>query len=212
MVCPYCHNKLPNGSHFCQKCGQIIKNSSDNTEKTSKYWKDVDTLNNSNENERLSAIRRAKSEAQARIVSITRKIIIVTVVVAVLALALFALNSNSQKKLKFVKADAVGNTYSDTSGSSLMSHGDKRERITVTFNNENTLTYTCGKYTLHVSSNASGGYSTTWSQNEIYETHEYEYTFSTTLLGNISLEFNEKSYEVELDDDGTIYSINFYGD
>ena len=50
------------------------------------------------------------------------------------------------------------------------------------------------------------------SQNEIYESCDYEYSFSTSLFGKITLEFNGKSYEVDLDDDGTISSIDFYGD
>lgn len=210
MICPYCKTKLPDGSQFCPKCGQTIGDSFSNIEKTNKYWKDVDSLNDANENERLTAIRKAKSEAQAKTVSIMCKVIIFVAVVAALALAVFALNVNRQKKLEFIKVDAVGNTYSDISGGFVMSNGDKTDRITVTIKDENTLSYTRGNYTLHVSSKEEGGDSISWNQNEIYETNDYEYIFSTSLFGKITLEFNGKSYDVEIDDDGTIYSINFY--
>lgn len=213
MICPYCKTTLPDGSQFCSKCGQTIINSSDHTDNTNKYWKDVDTLNDANENERLTAIHKAKSEAHAKTAAITRKVIIFAVIVAALVFAAFALNASSQDKLEFIKADAVGNTYSDTSGGSVMFHGDKKDRIIVKIKDENILSYTRGNYTLQVSSKAGGGYSTSWKQNEIYESNDYEYKFSTSLFGKITLEFNGKSYEVEIDDDdGTIYSINFYKD
>lgn len=217
MQCPFCKRNIGASEIFCPYCGQSLKTSSDNTDYTNKYWKEVNALNYANENERLRAIRRSKAEARARTASITRKITVVTVLVAIvvvaISLAIFILKTNSQKKLEFVKADAIGNSYSDTSGSSVMWDGDKRDRVTVTFLNESTLTYTCGNYTLHISSKEGGGYSTSWSQNEIYETNDYEYTFSTSLLGKVTLEFNGKSYEIKLDDDdGTIYSIKFYAD
>lgn len=215
MRCPFCKRNIGTSEIFCPYCGQTIKDSSDNTDYTNKYWREVNALNNANENERLRAIRRAKAEAQARTASITRKITIATALIAIVVVAvslvIFQLNTHSQKKLEIVRADAIGNTYSDTSGSSVMWHGDERVRVTVTFINENTLTYTRGSYTLHISSKEGGGYLTEWSQNEIYETNDYEYTFSTSLFGKITLEFNEKRYDVKIDDDdGTIYSIEFY--
>lgn len=212
MICPYCKANLPDGSQFCSKCGQTIA-TKDNTDNTNRYWKDVDTLNDANEQDRLSAIRKAKSEAQAKTAAFTRKIIAFAAVAVVLILAAISLNASSQKKLESIKADAIGNTYSDTSGGSVMFNGDKKDRITVKIIDEDTLSYTRGNYTLRISSKEGGGYSTSWKQNEIYETAEYEYTFSTSLFGKITLEFNGRSYEVEIDDDdGSIYSIMFYED
>lgn len=211
MICPYCKANLPDGTQFCSKCGQTIA-TKDGTDNTNKYWKDVDTLNDTNEHERLDAIRKAKSEAQAKTAARTRKIIAFAAVVAVLVLAAISLNASSQEKLEFIRSDAIGNTYSDTSGGSVMFNGEKRDRITVKFIDEDTLSYTRGNYTLCISSEG-GGYSTSWSQNEIYESQEYEYTFSTSLFGKITLELNGRSYEVKIDDDdGTIYSIKFYED
>lgn len=212
MICPYCKANLPDGSQFCSKCGQAII-ITDNTDNTNKYWKDVDTLNDANEQERLSAIHKAKSEAQAKTVAFTCKIIAFAAVVVVFVVATIFMNASSQKKLAFIKSDAIGNTYSDTSGGSVMFSGDKKDRITVKIIDEDTLSYTRGNYTLSVSSKDGGGYSTSWNQNEIYETAEYEYTFLTSLFGKITLEFNGRIYEVEIDDDdGTIYSIDFYED
>lgn len=212
MICPYCKANLPDGSQFCSKCGQTIT-ATDNTANTTKYWQDVDSLNDTNEQERLSAIRRAKLEAQAKAAALTRKIIAFAAVAVVLVLVAISLNASSQKKLAFIKSDAIGNTYSDTSGGSVMFNGDEKDRITVKIIDEDTLSYTRGNYILHISSKEGGGYSTSWKQNEIYETAEYEYTFSSSLFGKITLEFNGKSYEVEIDDDdGSIYSIMFYGD
>lgn len=92
-----------------------------------------------------------------------------------------------------------------------MFNGEERDRIIVKIKNGNTLTYTRGNYTLRISE-GSNGYSTKWVENEIYESRDYEYSFSTSLFGKITLEFNGKSYEVSIDDeDGTISSINFYG-
>lgn len=212
MICPYCKTNLPDGSLFCSKCGQTIA-TADNTDNTNKYWKDVDTLNDANEQERLSAIQKAKSEVQAKAAAFTGKIIAFAAVAVVLVLAVISLNASSQEKLEFIKSDAIGNTYSDTSGGSVMFNGDKKDRITVKIIDEDTLSYTRGNYTLVIYSKEGGGYSMSWSQNEIYETSEYEYTFSTSLFGKVTLEFNGRSYEVEIDDDdGTIFSINFYDD
>lgn len=212
MICQYCKAIVPDGEKFCSKCGQPITNTLNATDSTSNYWKAVDVLNDVNENERLEAIRKARAEVQAKTTSITRKVVIALSMVAVLAVVTFFMNKSSQEKLARVKADAIGNTYSDTSGGSVMFSGDKKDRIIVTIKNEHTLSYTRGNYTLHVSSKDGGGYSTSWEQNEIYETNDYEYTFSTSLFGNITLSFNGKTYVVKIDDDGTIYSINFYND
>lgn len=212
MICPYCKTNLPDGSQFCSKCGQTIatKNGTDNA---NKYWKDVDTLNDTNEHDRLDAIRKAKSELQAKMAARTRKIIAFAAIVAILVLARNSLNASSQEKLEFIRSDAIGNTYSDTSGGSVIFDGDKKDRITVIFIDEDTLSYIRGNYTLRISSKEGGGYSTSWSQNKIYESQEYEYAFSTSLFGKIALEFNGRSYEVKIDDDdGTIYSIKFYED
>jgi len=81
------------------------------------------------------------------------------------------------------------------------------DRIIVTIKDEHLLTYTRGNYTLRITSKESY-----YTQNKIYETYDYEYTFSTSLFGYITLEFNGKSYEVDIDDDGTIKRIKFYGD
>lgn len=212
MICPYCKTNLPDGSQFCSKCGQTIINSSDHTDNTNNYWRDVDTLNDANENERLTAIRKAKSEAQAKTASVTRRVIIAALLLVAITLSTIALNASSQKKLEIAKKDAIGNTYSDTNGSSIMTTGTKRDRITVIIKDENTLSYTRGNYTLRTSSKDGGGYSISWDENEIYEAGEFEYTFSTSLFGKITLEFNGRSYEVIIDDDDTIYSIKFYKD
>ena len=213
MLCPYCKTQVPDGSQFCPKCGQNAAISSDSTENTNKYWKDVDELNDSNEHERLTMIRKVKSEAQSQTWSTVRRIAIFTILIAMLVVGIFSLNANNEKKLEFIKSDAIGNTYSDSNGGFAMFSGEKADRITVEIIDEDMLSYTRGNYTLRVSSKDGDGYSVSWNQNEIYETAEYEYTFSTSLLGKITLEFNGRSYEVEIDDDdGTIYSIEFYED
>ena len=48
------------------------------------------------------------------------------------------------------------------------------------------------------------------AEHEVYERCDYEYTFSASLFGKITLEFNGKSYKVNLNDDGTINSIEFH--
>lgn len=213
MLCPYCKTQVPDGSQFCPKCGQNAAISSDSTENTNKYWKDVDELNDSNEHERLTMIRKVKSEAQSQTWSTVRRIAIFTILIAMLVVGIFSLNANNEKKLEFIKSDAIGNTYSDSNGGFAMFSGEKADRITVEIIDEDMLSYTRGNYTLRVSSKDGDGYSVSWNQNEIYETAEYEYTFSTSLFGKITLEFNGRSYEVEIDDDdGTIYSIEFYED
>jgi len=158
-------------------------------------------------------IRKVKSEAQSQTWSTVRRIAIFTILIAMLVVGIFSLNANNEKKLEFIKSDAIGNTYSDSNGGFAMFSGEKADRITVEIIDEDMLSYTRGNYTLRVSSKDGDGYSVSWNQNEIYETAEYEYTFSTSLFGKITLEFNGKSYEVEIDDDdGTIYSIEFYED
>lgn len=212
MICTYCKANLPDGSQFCPKCGQAVA-ASNNTDTTNKYWKEVDTLNDANEHERLSAIRKAKSEAQAKTAVFFLKTIVFSTIAAVLILTAIFLNASSQEKLAFIKSDAIGNTYSDTSGNTFMFSGDRIDRITIKIVDEDTLSYTHGNYTLHVSSKEDGSYSTSWSENEIYESAEYEYTFSTSLFGKVTLEFNGRSYEVEIDDDdGTIDSVKLYED
>ena len=150
-------------------------------------------------------------ETKARSAAAIKNFIIVAIVIAVLIIFIIALKTNSQQKLDFVKSDAIGNTYSETSGSWGMFNGESRDRIIVNFKDESTLSYTKGNYTMKVYDEGDG-YSSEWIENEIYESCDYEYSFSTSLFGKITLEFNGKSYEVDLDDDGTISSIDFYGD
>lgn len=212
MKCPYCNTELDDAALFCDKCGQTVAGSSKNTDATNKYWADVDALNTINEKEYQNTVRKAEAEAKARSAATIKNLIIVAVVITVLIISVIALNANSQQKLDFVKLDAIGNTYSDTSGSWGMFNGEERDRIIVKIKDENTLSYTRGSYTMEVYEDGDG-YSSEWIENEIYESCDYEYSFSTSLFGKITLEFNGKSYEVDIDDDdGTIYSINFYGD
>ena len=212
MKCQYCGAELDNNAQFCNNCGQAVVTSSESTSDTNKYWNDVDASNATNEKEYKNAVNKAKAEAKAHSLATIGKIIIAAVVVCVIIVSIIAMNSNSQDKLAFAKSDAIGNTYSDTSGSSVMFNGEKHDRIIVKIKDENTLSYTRGNYTLRVS-NGNNGYSMSWQENEIYESRDYEYTLSTSLFGKITLTFNGKSYDVSIDDDdGTISSINFYGD
>ena len=212
MKCHYCGAELDNNAQFCNNCGQAVVTSSESTSDTNKYWNDVDASNATNEKEYKNAVNKAKAEAKAHSLATIGKIIIAAVVVCVIIVSIIAMNSNSQDKLAFAKSDAIGNTYSDTSGSSVMFNGEKHDRIIVKIKDENTLSYTRGNYTLRVS-NGNNGYSMSWQENEIYESRDYEYTLSTSLFGKITLTFNGKSYDVSIDDDdGTISSINFYGD
>lgn len=210
MKCQYCGAELNNDARFCNNCGQAVVASSESTSDTNKYWNDVDASNATNEKDYKNAINKAKAEAKAHSLATIRKIIIAAVVCVVIV-SVIAMNSNSQDKLAFAKSDVIGNTYSDTSGSSVMFNGEKHDRIIVKIKDENTLSYTRGNYTLRVS-NGNNGYSMSWQENEIYESRDYEYTLSTSLFGKITLTFNGKSYDVSIDDDGTISSINFYGD
>ena len=49
-----------------------------------------------------------------------------------------------------------------------------------------------------------------WSENEIYETATYAYDLSISFWGKVSILINGETYEVNLDDDGSVRSINFY--
>lgn len=210
MICPYCKKTLIEGVEFCSKCGQTITNLSENTDNTNRYWKDIDTLNAANERKRLNAIQKSKSEAQARTLSTIRKVIILIVMMVAFVIIVLLLNRSRQEKLEFVRNDAIGNTYSDSTSAGIMFNGEKKDRIIVNIKDEKTLTYTHGNYTLQIYSNEDG-YSSSWKENEIYDACDYEYVFKASLLGKITLEFNQKSYEVEInDEDGTINSINFY--
>lgn len=116
MKCPFCNAELKDDILFCDKCGQSVSNLSKNTNVINKYWTDVKTLNNANEKELENASRKAKSKAKARLIGVIIKIIIVAAVVIVLGVSATILNADSQQKLEFIKSDAIGNTYSDTSG------------------------------------------------------------------------------------------------
>lgn len=213
MKCPYCNSELPDNSNFCDKCGQPIpkaSNYAENTDKIQKYWNDVDTLTDANENQRLKAIYKKKSEEKEKTTAATRNIIVAVAVIALIVISAVSLNANSQKRLALVKATAIGNTYSDANGPGTMFEGDERDRIIVTIKDENTLSYTSGNYTLQISSKEGGGHTISWRENSIYETSDYEYSFSTSLFGKVTLNFNGNSYPVTIDDDGTIFSITFY--
>ena len=214
MKCQYCNAELDENALFCDKCGQSVTDSTKNTDNTNKYWADVEALNNTTAKEHLNTIKNAKAKAKAQSVALIKKIIIATIVVVLLVVSISALNKNSQQKLEFVRSDAIGNTYSDTNdiGSGILFDGDKRDQITVKIKDKNTLSYTRGNYTLEMSGKGDD-FSVDWVENEIYESRDYEYTFSTSLFGQITLEFNGKSYEVKTDkSNGTISHINFYRD
>lgn len=210
MKCPYCNTELDNDALFCDICGQSVAGAAKNTDATNKYWAEVDALNATNEKEHQEAVRKAKLESKARFASAIKIFIVVAIVIAVLIIIVSAMKANSQQKLDFVKSDSIGNTYSDTNESLGTFNGQSRDRIIVTIKDEKTLSYVRGSYTLMVYTKGDG-YTSEWLENEIYESRDYEYTFSTSLFGKITLEFNGKSYEVDLDDDGTIDSIDFYG-
>jgi len=210
MICPYCKTNVPDGIQFCSKCGQPIANSSGNTDNTSKYWKDVDKLNNANENNRLAIIREVETENKKKRAAASRKVIICLLIVVALSMATYSLYKFNQKRLDGVKASAIGHSYTDTSGSSIVRDGDKRTQITVTIKDENTLTYTYGSYTSKFIP-VKGGFTSIWSENEIYEECDYNYSFSSSLFGTIWLKFNGKRYKVTVDD-GVIYNIIFYDD
>lgn len=211
MICPYCKTNLKAGSQFCQNCGQAIV-VTDNTEHTDKYWKEVDMLNEENEHEYLSIMRNAKSESRSKALSSIFKSIAFVIVVAVVVMGVYAKNVSNQKKLEVVRIDAIGNTFSDTSGIAMLLSGDKRERISVNFMDKDRLSYTRGNYTFHIADKDDGGYSTSWTENEIYENEEYEYSFSISFFGKITLKFDGKSYKVTPNDDGTIRYISLYDD
>jgi len=99
MFCPYCKTQLPDGIQFCPKCGQNLTNSFVTTDNTNKYWNDVDSLNDANENQYLNAIREAKNNVRAKKVSVVRTIALFGMVVSVLILTVVALNTNCQKNL-----------------------------------------------------------------------------------------------------------------
>jgi len=211
LICPYCKTNLIDGSQFCSKCGQPIV-AADNTDNTDKYWKEVDLLNEENEHEYLSIMRNAKSESRSKALSSILKSIAFVIVVVVVVMGVYAKNVSNQKKLEVVRTDAIGNTFSDTSGIAMLRSGDERERISVNFMDKDMLSYTRGSYSFHIANKDDGGYLTSWTENEIYENEEYEYSFSISFFGKITLKFDGKSYKVTLSDDGTIYHINLYND
>lgn len=208
MTCPYCSAVLSEGSPFCPECGQSFSSSLSNSGQTGKYWNDVDALNEKNERERLGAIQRAKDEMKQQTAGFLRKALMVGIVVAILALILWSLNNSNQKKLEIVRADAIGSSYSDSS-TRIMSNGDNFDQMIVMFKDDRLLTYTHGNYTMHISSSGSGNRISV-SENEIYQKKDYEYRFRSTLFGKVLLEFNGNQYEVELKDDGTIFTVHFY--
>lgn len=206
MICSYCNAILADDALFCSSCGQAIAAASDRTENTRKFWDDVDSLNASNELERLGAVEKARENAKA----LKGKFLMAGLVAVVLVFMVFTMNLVGREKLEVVKADAIGKTFSDTN-SMVMMNGDAVDRMMVAIKNDHTLTYTYGNYSMYIYTKDGGGYGMHWSENKIYQVADYEYSFRSNLFGKIFLEFNGKRYEVELDDDdGTIFSIEFY--
>lgn len=209
MKCKYCGAEIKPENPFCDRCGQHIDEISKSTVATNKYWKDIDALNNADEKKFQEAINKAKVEKRKRKFSRIIKLVIAAVIGIGVIITINILDSSSQEKLEFVKKSSIGKTYSDTAGAAIMAGGDERDRTIITFKDEKTLNYIRGNYTLRISKD-NDGYSSTWKQNQIYENRDYEYHFSTTLFGEITLECNGKSYAVDLEEDGTINTIYIY--
>ena len=209
MICPYCNTALPGEVSFCSKCGQAITAAPAKNDNTRKFWDDVDTTNASVERERLDAVQKAKDESKKRRDSVKSKFIMIGLLAMVLGLVMFTTNLVSQEKLETVKAHAIGKTFADAD-SPMMINGDAVDRMLVVIKNDHTLTYTHGNYTVYVYAKESGGYGMNWSENEIYLVSDYEYSFRTNMFGQIFLEFNGRQYEVEMYEDGTGFSIEFY--
>lgn len=205
MKCPICGKKLEEIATFCPNCGQNISHFDTSSASFNNYWNENNMASQKHifeqkekEAEALSKIRKK------RMVKLTRFAIIC---IAICVVVLFALvkNSNNKQILSVVHESMIGQKYSDTSDYAFFV-GDSCDRIIVTILDEETLEYTEGNYRSHMSESNK----LSWSENEIYETATYTYDLSISFWGKVSILINGETYEVTLNDDGSVYSIIFY--
>lgn len=213
MKCPVCGKELEEKTIFCPNCGQAISQPDISSDSFNSYWNE----NNVASQKQITAQKEKAAEvlSEIRKKRTTRFFRFVILCVAICAVALFIIikNSNNRQTLSAAHESMLGKTYSDEINIAakswwIIEPGKSYDRLIVTIIDSETLEYTKGNYRFQLD-NIDDHYKTTWNENEIYETTTYSYELSISFWGKVSILINGETYEVNLDDDGSVRSINF---
>lgn len=205
MKCPVCGNKLDEQNIFCPNCGQAISQSDTSSASFNNYWNGHNAASQKHITEQKEKAAEVLSGIRKKRTATFFRFVILCIAICVIALFAVAKNSNNKQALSTAYESMIGKTYSDTSASTFFV-GDSCDRKIVTITDTKTLEYTKGNYRSHLSESNK----LSWSENEIYETATYAYDLSISFWGKVSILINGETYEVNLDDDGSVSSINFY--
>lgn len=205
MKCPVCGKELDEKTIFCPNCGQAISQPDTSSASFNSYWNENNAASQKHITEQKEKAAEVLSEIRKKRTATFFRFVILCIAICVIALFAVVKNSNNKQALSAAHESMIGKTYSDTSASSFWV-GDSCDRKIVTITDEETLEYTKGNYRSHMSESNK----LSWSENEIYETATYAYDLSISFWGKVSILINGETYEVNLDDDGSVRSINFY--
>lgn len=205
MKCPVCGKELDGKTIFCPNCGQAISQPDTSSASFNSYWNENNAASQKHITEQKEKAAEVLCEIRKKRTATLFRFVILCIAICVIALFAVVKNSNNKQALSAAHESMIGKTYSDTSASTFWV-GDLCDRKIVTITDEETLEYTKGSYRSHMSESNK----LSWSENEIYEKAAYAYDLSILFLGEVSILINGETYEVNLDDDGSVRSINFY--
>lgn len=213
MKCPVCGKELDEKTIFCPNCGQAISQPDTSSASFNSYWNENNAASQKHITEQKEKAAEVLSEIRKKRTATFFRFVILCVAICAIVFFVIAKKIYNQQVLTTVHESMIGKTYSDEINIAakswwIIEPGESYDRLIVTIIDTETLEYTKGNYRFHLDS-VDGDYKTSWSENEIYETATYPYDLAISFWGKVSILIDDEIYEVELDDNGSVSSINF---
>lgn len=213
MKCPVCGKELDGKNTFCQNCGQAISQSDTSSTSFTDYWNENNAASEKFITKQKERTAEVLAEIHKKRIASFLRFVILCVAICAIVFFVIAKKMYNQQLLSTVHESMIGKTYSDEINIDskswwIIEPGESYDRLIVTIVDSETLEYTKGNYCFHLDS-VNGDYKTSWSENEVYEATTYAYDLAISFWGKVSILINDEAYEVDLDDDDTVSSINF---
>ena len=199
MICPYCSKEIKDNLEYCPECGQVLHASSRTIKKVETYWEDVSHSNKNRLDKKSEKEKAAKKEAREKKNTILKKGMLLAILLLVLIGSYIGISIHNAKMIEQVKANTIGQTFSEMKGSSVIDDGEKRFRKEVEILDDHILHCTSGVYIFHWGRDENGKYQSSWEISEVNEEGDYDYELRMSLYGDASIIFNGESYEVSID-------------
>ena len=208
MECPFCKKDINESAIFCPNCGQLLENNL-RFQSVDNYWDDINTKTKKEiENHEREIYEKKKSKRKVRAKKFF-KVFFVCLVILILSCTVYVLiknhNTKNANKLNHINESMIGHTYSETSLGAF-SVGESLDRRIVTIIDNDSLTFLEGNYRSYLDDQNK----LNWNENEIYQNETYSYELSISFFGKVNIYINGKEYEVNIDDDDSVSSIDLY--